>query len=659
MKMITRSTLDRGKADFSSGLIPASLTSTNIIKDNISGATRLIHSPAAIDMTRAKDGLPITWMRHKEGQIVGRAINFRLDGDVTRADFKITRNDVGRELLNDIEDGIITDVSIGADVIDYEMGDDDVINITRWSPYEVTTGTVVADTSIGINRDKPKEESVMSEKTETQETGTTDAGSGPINVLAFDAARKAAASEAIIERDKQRNRCIREINTMFALPNYQTQVFRDLNRELLERGASVEEARQALTEAIGSGVAPMTAEFKQDEEVVQRTVQDSFSRGTISTGKTDGDKFSEAMERTLSVRVGIETDQDKIAEIKQSEIFSMNMSELAREFCRRNQVSTAGKNREQIVGAALQREIGHSSSDFSNVLENVMNKSLLAGWTETEETWSTWCRTGSLPDFKQGTRSNISAFSDLDIVYENGEYTYGTFSDLKETIQLVTYGKLHSISRQALANDDLGVFSSDMSKLGRAASRKIGDIAYNILTQASGLGPTLNQDSVALFNASSHSNYYTGAGAPSVSTVNAMITAMATQTDPSGNATLNIRPKYLVVPHALRATAEVLMSSTLNPAEGSTTSFREPNSVMNVAQVVADARLDTASTTAWYMMADQNMHDTVEIAFLNGNSTPYTESRDGWTTDGVELKVRVDAAAAALDYRGIQKHAGA
>ena len=80
---------------------------------------------------------------------------------------------------------------------------------------------------------------------------------------------------------------------------------------------------------------------------------------------------------------------------------------------------------------------------------------------------------------------------------------------------------------------------------------------------------------------------------------------------------------------------------------------------MNIAQVVADARLDTASTTAWYMASDQNMHDTVEIAFLNGNSTPYTESRDGWTTDGVELKVRVDAAAAALDYRGIQKHAGA
>ena len=659
MKIITH--IDRSRADYKAGLIPASLTSSNVIKDNISGATRLIHSPNAIDMSRAKDGLPITWMRHKEGQIVGRAVNFRLDGDVTRADFKITRNEVGQELLNDIEDGIITDVSIGADVIDYEMGDDDVINITRWAPYEVTTGTVVADTSIGINRDKPKEEKVMSDKTETQ-NGTPDAlGSGDVNVLAFDAARKAAAAEAVLNRDKERANEIKEINALFSLPNYQTPVFHDLNRTLIESNSTVEQARKAITEAIGSGVAPVTTDFDQTQDAaIQREARTGFARDTISTGKTDLDKFADAMERTLTARVGIERDAESIREIQQSELFSMNMAELAREFCRRNQVSTAGLNREQVIGQALTRGvIGHSTSDFSNVLENVMNKSLLAGWMETEETWSTWCRQGSLPDFKAGTRTNVSSFSDLDVVYENGEYKYGTFSDLKEPIQLATYGKLHNISRQALANDDLGVFSSDMSKLGRAASRKIGDIAYNILTQASGLGPTLNQDSTALFNAAGHSNYYTGAGAPSVATVNAMITAMATQTDPSGNATLNIRPKYLVVPHALRATAEVLMSSTLNPAEGSTTSFREPNSVMNVAQVVADARLDTASTTAWYMMADQNMHDTVEIAFLNGNSTPYTESRDGWTTDGVELKVRIDAAAAALDYRAIQKHAGA
>ena len=658
MKMITRSILDREHANYATGLIPASLTSTNIIKDNISGATRLIHSADAIDMSRARDGLPITWMRHKEGQIVGRAVNFRLDGNVTRADFKITRNDVGRELLNDIEDGIITDVSIGADVIEWNLGDDDVVNITRWQPYEVTTGTVVADTSIGINREKPKEEIVM-DKIETQETGTTDAGSGPINVLAFDAARKAAASEAIVQRDKERSACIREINTLFALPNYQNQVFRDLNRELIERGATVDEARQSLTEAIGSGVAPLTAEFNQTEEVA-REIQPGFSRQTISTGKTDQDKFSEALSRVLEVRVGIEKDKEKIAEVHENEFSGMNMTELAREYCRRNQFNIAGKNREQVIGEALVRGvIGHGTSDFSNVLENVMNKSLLAGWTETEETWPIWCRQGTLPDFKQGSRTNVSAFSDLDIVYEDGEYKHGTMSDLKETIQLITYGKLFNISRQALANDDLNSLSRIPMAMGRAASRQVGDIAYNILTQASGLGPTLNQDATALFDAAGHSNYYTGAGAPSVATVDAMITAMALQTDPSGNAILNISPKYLLVPKAIRATAEVLMSSTLNPAEGATTSFREPNSVMNVAQVVSDGRLDAASTTAWYMLADQNMHDTVEIAFLDGNSTPYTESRNGWTIDGVEFKVRIDAAAAALDFRGVQKHAGA
>lgn len=659
MSKITRVfNLDRAQGDYSAGLIPASLTSDNILKDNISGATRLVHTPDAIDMTRAKDGLPITWMQHGKGQIVGRAINYRLDGKVTRADLKITRNEIGQQLLRDIEDGIITDVSIGADVIEWDQDENDVINITRWQPYEVTTGTVVADTSIGINRDKP-EGNQMSDKIETQ-NGASE-GSGQINVVAFDAARRAAAVEAVAKRDKERANEIREINNLFALPHYQNQVFRDLNRELIERNSTVEEARKALTEAIGSGVAPLTADFSQDESApVQRDIKQGFSRGYVKQGADDSDLFIKGMERALLVRTGMEKDKEVIREVKENEFSGMNMTEIAREYLRRNQINMAGKTREQLIGLALTRSlIGHSTSDFANVLENVMNKALLAGWEETEETWSIWCRQGTLPDFKQGSRTNISAFSDLEIVYENGEYKYGTFSDLKETIQLVTYGKLFNISRQALANDDLNSLSRIPMAMGRAANRTVGDQAYNILTQAAGLGPTLNQDATALFDAAGHSNYYTGAGAPSVSTVDAMITAMALQTDPSGNAILNINPKYLLVPKALRATAEVLMAATLNPAEGTTTSFTEPNSVRGVAQVVSDARLDAASTTAWYMLADQNMHDTVEIAFLNGQSTPYTESRDGWTSDGVEFKVRIDAAAAALDFRGIQKHAGA
>jgi hypothetical protein len=52
------------------------------------------------------------------------------------------------------------------------------------------------------------------------------------------------------------------------------------------------------------------------------------------------------------------------------------------------------------------------------------------------------------------------------------------------------------------------------------------------------------------------------------------------------------------------------------------------------------------------------MHDTVEVAFLDGNQTPFLESQDGWKQDGVEYKVRIDAVAGAMDYRGLYQNDG-
>ena len=45
--------------------------------------------------------------------------------------------------------------------------------------------------------------------------------------------------------------------------------------------------------------------------------------------------------------------------------------------------------------------------------------------------------------------------------------------------------------------------------------------------------------------------------------------------------------------------------------------------------------------------------------FLNGIQTPYMETKQGWTVDGVEYKVRIDAGAKAMDWRGLVKNAGA
>ncbi|WP_440057738.1 phage major capsid protein, partial [Klebsiella pneumoniae] len=66
---------------------------------------------------------------------------------------------------------------------------------------------------------------------------------------------------------------------------------------------------------------------------------------------------------------------------------------------------------------------------------------------------------------------------------------------------------------------------------------------------------------------------------------------------------------------------------------------------------------DEADAKAWYLMAAKGT-DTIEVAYLNGVDTPYIDQQEGFTTDGIATKVRIDAGVAPLDYRGLVKSSG-
>lgn len=376
-------------------------------------------------------------------------------------------------------------------------------------------------------------------------------------------------------------------------------------------------------------------------------------RQSPATSSVDqADKYVAGVTAAMEIKTGIVTDRTAKDAQGDNEFLGMSMVEMARRYIDMNRVPLVGVRREQIIGQALTMSAvsAHGTSDFANLLENVASKSMMMGWDEAPETWSNWARTGTLPDFKQGSRVNMSTFGDLDIVLENGEYKYGTFSDLKEVLQLATYGKLFGISRQALANDDLSALSGIPRGMGRAAARKIGDLAYGVLIA----NPLLNQDGVAVF-AAGHNNLGT-AGAPSVVTLDEARTAMALQKDPAGS-TLNIRAQHLIVPIALQTSSQTLVAAQYDPA--ATAGTLTPNPFQGTLDVTADARLDDADPAMWYMAANGSTFDTVEVAFLNGQSTPYLEAQDGWRVDGQEYKVRIDAVAAPLDYRTMFRNAGA
>ncbi|MHC1741519.1 MAG: hypothetical protein AB9873_00645 [Syntrophobacteraceae bacterium] len=111
-----------------------------------------------------------------------------------------------------------------------------------------------------------------------------------------------------------------------------------------------------------------------------------------------------------------------------------------------------------------------------------------------------------------------------------------------------------------------------------------------------------------------------------------------------------------MVPAALETVADKLLYSTGTLDENKSSAVNNPFNG-KLAPII-EPRLDAVSTTAFYLAADPSQCDIIELAWLGGFRGPYLESRDGWTVDGIEYKVRIEYGCAVLDWRGLAKNVG-
>jgi HK97 family phage prohead protease len=597
---------DRKHINEETRTVTATLSSTAPV-ERFFGNEVLDHGKDNVDLARSVDGLPLLF-NHDPNLFIGLARNVRLDGGKLRAELQFSENARAQEVFKDVQSGLLKSTSLRYKIHKAREGADEVVHITRWEPIEATITPIPADPSVGINRNA--EGSTMDQK------------------QIDDAVKE--AREAELSR-------MTGIRTAFA--GHVGPKFTALREECLTDGErSIEASQAALLALIGS-------------EAVA-----AGGPGTVKARHDSATDQMAGMEAALLVRFGIETDKVKVEEMrKNNEYGSFTLSEMAREFLKIQGVSMRGMDMRGIVGSAIMQRTTQDSTDFTALLANVAHVSLTQAYWDAPETWRAWCRVGNLSDFKQADRANISEFDDLPVVAEGASYTEGSFTDLMEPIQLATYGKNWTITRQAIINDSADAFTRVPRAMGLAAARVPGDLAYNILID----NDVLNQDSVELFSIATHTNLNEGAVPMDATIIDTMKVAMALQTGPKGTATLGIRPAHLIVPVSIESLANTLMAAQYNPA--STAGTLEPNPVQGLMSVVAEHRLDAATVaTQWYMAANSAQWDTLEVAFLNGVEAPYQERKqDSITDDNITYKVRMDVGAKAIDFRGMQTHTGA
>ena len=218
----------------------------------------LSHEDGAPDFMRLNDGAPFLF-NHDPDKVIGVVERAYLDDEKKRAYAKIrfSRSDFAKQYLDDVKDGILRGISFGYSIDDAEQKEDGIV-ATRWSVHELSLVSIPADPTIGIGRSLLSSESSMPET--LQPKATTIANEAPVAEQETRSAVLTAPTPSLVMEEQTPNlELIRSeakkaekdrVASISALGSQHS--MGDLARQLIDGDNSLDEARAAFLEKIGT-----------------------------------------------------------------------------------------------------------------------------------------------------------------------------------------------------------------------------------------------------------------------------------------------------------------------------------------------------------------------------------------------------------------------
>ncbi|NDC35853.1 MAG: phage major capsid protein [Synechococcaceae bacterium WB9_2_112] len=197
----------------------------------------LAHTREAVDLARLNDGAPLLF-NHDPGKVVGVVERAWIDGKKKRGyvAVKFSRNAFAQEVLADVRDGVLRNVSVGYQIADMEQRGEDFV-ATRWSPYEVSVVSIPADPTVGVGRALDAQPAAPAASPTPQPEPEVPMDNTPdISAVRAEAAAEAAKAERA------------RIAGITALTEKHGMA--DLGRQLIEGGRSLDEARAAVLDKL-------------------------------------------------------------------------------------------------------------------------------------------------------------------------------------------------------------------------------------------------------------------------------------------------------------------------------------------------------------------------------------------------------------------------
>lgn len=239
----------------------------------------LAHTREAVDLARLNDGAPLLF-NHDPDKLIGVVERAWVDEDQKRgyARVRMSRNPFAQEVMNDVRDGVLRNVSFGYAINDMEQRGEDFI-VTRWSAHELSLVSIPADPTIGVGRsmDAPlaaTAASLVPTSTDMEDT-TTD-----LMAVRAEAASEAAKAERI------------RISGITAITEKHGMA--DLGRQLVESGRSLDEARAAVLDQLGAKAQPVSESAGDIGLSAKETREFSFQRAINALANPGDRKLQEA-----------------------------------------------------------------------------------------------------------------------------------------------------------------------------------------------------------------------------------------------------------------------------------------------------------------------------------------------------------------------------
>lgn len=609
-----------------------------------------------------------------------------IEGKEGRALVRFSKRAEVDDVVQDVEDRILTHVSVGYNVHRFrEVGEQDGLKVMRavdWEPVEISLVAAgfddkavvrsASDDAVECEIEELEKAEKIDDTNINQETRSKEGdelstldgsqkevdkpenlrGTHSIGDLNMDQKEIEKKNQELIDKtraeatqaEKTRQKEIRSIVGKVGLDAKLAETYIDENK-------TVDEVRTLVIDAL--------AEKDNNPETQTRSVN------TISVGEDLGRKHRMAgIENAILHRFRPQNEETVHNQQKMTlrgyeldehgkDFAYLSLVDMGRMCLEAAGIKTGGIPKHRLADMMLTRAGMHSTSDFPEILANVVNKTLRNGYLSAPVTWMPFTREVFVNDFKEISRTNLGEGEKLEKLAEGSEVKRGSMSEAAEKYQIEEYAKIVAITRKVIINDDLDAFTRVPEKMGRAARDLESDLIWDIFKLNANMA-----DGNALFSAA-HGNLSTSPAAPSEAGLSEMRKLMRRQVGLDGRE-ISLTPVWMFVPPEHETAAEKLLASIVPDSSTNVSPFSA--SGRTPLRLDVEPRLETGtggSTTAWYGTADKGQVDMIELARLSGANGPQTLSRDGFDVHGVEIKVMHDVGTKAIDHRGLFKNAGA